>query len=79
VPGDFDGDGRTDLAVYESGAGYWFVQGSTAGFSATQFGFPGAQPFVRDFDGDGFADKAVFYPYDRIWYIQATTDGFVIR
>jgi len=34
--GDYDGDGRSDLAVYR--AGVWYLLGSTAGFSAYQFG-----------------------------------------
>jgi len=34
--GDYDGDGRSDLAVYR--AGVWYLLRSTAGFSALQFG-----------------------------------------
>jgi hypothetical protein len=30
---DFDGDGETDVAVYQTSTGNWFVVGSTAGFS----------------------------------------------
>ena len=36
VPGDYDGDGKDDVAVYR--AGTWYLNGSTAGFSATAFG-----------------------------------------
>ncbi len=36
VPGDYDGDGKNDVAVYR--AGTWYLNGSTAGFSATAFG-----------------------------------------
>lgn len=35
-PGDFDGDGKSDQAVYR--AGIWYLNRSTAGFSAQAFG-----------------------------------------
>lgn len=36
VPGDYDGDGKDDQAVYRNGA--WYMNRSTAGFSAATFG-----------------------------------------
>ena len=42
VTGDYDGDGRTDLAVYRPGAaGVFYTMGSTSGFSAFNFGVTG--------------------------------------
>jgi len=29
VPGDFDGDGKTDIAVYHAAIGLWFIKPST--------------------------------------------------
>ena len=36
VPGDYDGDGTDDQAVYR--AGIWYMQRSTQGFAAVNFG-----------------------------------------
>ena len=29
VPGDYDGDGKTDIAVYHSASGLWFIKPSS--------------------------------------------------
>lgn len=42
VPGDYDGDGRDDQAVYRNGA--WYMNRSTAGFSAATFGLATDKP-----------------------------------
>ncbi len=38
VSGDYDGDGKDDIAVYRGGT--WYLNQSTAGFSAQAFGVP---------------------------------------
>ncbi|MFC1461404.1 hypothetical protein ACFLQR_02665 [Verrucomicrobiota bacterium] len=29
MPGDYDGDGKTDLASYDESTGYWYIQPSS--------------------------------------------------
>ena len=43
VPGDYNGDGETDLAVFRPSTGMWFVRN----LFAVQFGDPTDMPMVR--------------------------------
>jgi hypothetical protein len=45
VPGDYEGIGKTGLAVYHAPTGLWFVRSSLNGSTtATGFGGPGFNP-----------------------------------
>ena len=66
VPGDFDGDGSTDVAVYRPSTGDWLVRNQ---FTVT-FGGPGFVPVVGDYDGDGIDDVAVFQASTGMWEVQ---------
>ena len=64
---DYDGDGVTDLAVFEPSTATFFLARSSLGNTTIQFGigsrFGGAPiPVPGDYDGDGVTDLAVFEP-----------------
>ncbi len=63
---DFDGDGKSDLAVFRNGT--WFVlKSSDQSFIAQQFGLGTDVLTPADFDGDNKTDFAVFR--NGTWYI----------
>jgi hypothetical protein len=57
---DFDGDGKSDLSVFRGSEGNWYVNRSTSGFWAMNWGLSGDVLVPGDYDGDGKADTAIF-------------------
>lgn len=76
--GDYDGDGKFDIAVFR--AGVWhIIESSTGNFRYEFFGQSGDIPAANDFDGDGRADLAIARSEGglRYWWIKNSSNGAV--
>lgn len=83
VPGDYDGDGRDDPAVFSSTRNEWCILESSTGQTnliSNPFGLSANTNFFAvpgDYDGDGTNDLAVMEKNDGYWYI-VSVDGAII-
>ena len=83
VAGDWDGDGKADVAVYRGGAAagdqsYFFYRPSGSpgtNFRSIPFGANGDEAVRGDFDGDGKLDATVFRPSNGVWYIAQSSNS----
>ena len=74
LSGDFDGDGRSDLAVYRPATATFLIQTSSGETITHRLGSPGDAPAIADFDGDGRTDLAVLARSSGAYLIAAGTD-----
>ena len=75
APVDFDGDGKSDIAVYRDGVlGYRVPIIGRRSDSRTDWGgLAQDKPVPADYDGDGKVDLAVYR--DGTWFILRSSDG----
>ena len=78
VPGDYDGDGTTDLAIFRKATALWLIRRSS---NLTTFSLNwgntlvGDVPVPADYDGDGRIDIAVYRRSTGQWFIRRSSDG----
>jgi len=76
---DFDGDGRTDLAIWRPSTGTFFAMTSESGYTfrfSRSWGVVGDKPFTGDIDGDGVVDLIVWRPTEGTWYWLTSGTGY---
>ena len=76
VSNDFDGDGKTDIAIYYLSSGLWQVRLSgSATVTSVTVGGGNYLPAPGDYDGDGKADYVVFDSTTATWWGKFSTGG----
>lgn len=82
VIGDYDSDGKTDIAAYQTdnpdypGLGVWKIRNSSGSnlTRSIQWGLPTDIPIAMDIDRNNTSDLAVFRPSNGTWYIMRMGD-----
>ena len=85
VTGDWDGNGVTEIGLYSSAAGSWYLDrsgnGSWDGKPADIYypdfgkGLAGAEPVAGDWDGDGVTEIGLFSSTAGSWYLDRSGNG----
>ena len=79
---DYDGDGKSDLVVYDDASGSWYAYSLSRDEPIIwdhAWGWQGAQTVQGDYDGDGISDLCVYNQNDGTWYAWShTRQDFII-
>ncbi len=80
LAGDFDGDLKNDLALYQQSSGAWSVKLSASGYAAAAavLGGLGYTALAADFDGDRKADPGVYHAASGGWQIMLSGSGYLL-
>jgi len=82
VPGDWNGDGRSELGVYDPDTATWYLDlngdgrwdGTPTDASAFH-GFAGVIPVTGDWNGNGKTEIGVYDPNTAKWYLDFNGNG----
>lgn len=86
VPGDYDGDGQADFAVYrpdnpatpenecQNGCTWYILRSSDNNWQTYNLGLQGDIVAPADYDGDGKTDAGVFTPSAGVWTSVKSSD-----
>lgn len=70
VRGDFDGDGKTDFAVFRPSTRFWHLLRSLdSSFYSERYGLDGDILTPGDYNYDGKTDLSVYRPGENVWYV----------
>jgi hypothetical protein len=83
ISGDYDGDGRSDVAVWKPNGLWMWLRSSDNQWQGVNFGISADQPVLGDYDGDGKSDPAVYRVngqdcndgLQNYYYIMQSRDG----
>jgi thermitase len=77
VPGDYDGDGKTDAVIFRPSTGLWYGPRTGGNSIVIQMtlGQPGDIPIPGDYDGDGKTDPAIYRPSTGMFFAALSGGG----
>jgi hypothetical protein len=73
--GDYDGDGKSDLFVFEPAQQRWRIRTATAALVTVPMGEVGDMPVLMDVDADGLTDLGTWRPSTGTFVILQSSTG----
>jgi len=82
VTGDWNGDGKTEIGIYDPATNLWYLDYNGNGVwdgtpTDVQYwhGFAGAIPVTGDWNGDGKTEIGIYDPATHLWYLDQSGNG----